>query len=424
MTGSLQPANSERPRGVGAFAQTVLFLCIAAMAGLVFWGHKQTLTHFAAGTGVVLPFGEDVRVESGTGGTALPHRLEDGMTVAKGQILFRIETVKEVSVRHRIPKATDSLRASIARLEAEAADAERVGFPSEIEKSAAAERERRLFADRRAARDRTIQSVRGQIAQTRQAIAEARAKAEQAGRARELAQKELDLLAPLVERGISPKLEFLRVEQRIEELKAERSQAELAVPRHEARIGALERNIADAIAAYRSDAARQLAEARAKAAQARQPKVTRKRERVVTDVAAPVDGVLRQLRVPREGSAVVPGQGLASVQLPVQNIAIDARIDGRIRQGATVTVFRDRYERHAAVRATVDPASSAGQVDGSPVRLRIAAQTPHFETVRVANLPVRIEVQTELPVFAYLLEQFAGARKGQLPAFLANYIDQ
>jgi hypothetical protein len=62
------------------------------------------------------------------------------------------------------------------------------------------------------------------------------------------------VIEPLVSRGISPKLEFLRVKQKVQELEAQRQQAMLAVSRHEAAMQEAERRIQEASAVTRAEA--------------------------------------------------------------------------------------------------------------------------------------------------------------------------
>ena len=85
-------------------------------------------------------------------------------------------------------------------------------------------------------------------------IAEQKATDEQAARARDLAQQELETLGPLFDRGISPKLEFLRVQQKVQELDAQRERAILAVPRLEAAIREIDRKVEAAAVEFRRQA--------------------------------------------------------------------------------------------------------------------------------------------------------------------------
>ena len=121
---SATPNIYARPRrAAGRFAQILLLTVIVVAVGFGFWAKDLPMTAVVQGDGVVAPLGKVMRVFSASSGAVAPHRIREGMTVTEGQVLFRVETVKEVAVLQNAAPVSKALRATVARLAAEVAGA-------------------------------------------------------------------------------------------------------------------------------------------------------------------------------------------------------------------------------------------------------------------------------------------------------------
>ncbi len=413
----------RRHRSVGSFSQILLVVVIAAAVGLGYWARDQRVTSIAKGSGVVRSLEKTISVVGTTGGVVRPHELAEGTMVAEGQVLFRIETVTEVAVEQEAPPVPKMLRAATARLRAEANGAERIVFPKDIDGSAEAARQRVLFLERQTKLNRAVQALRDTVGKARLEIDEQRATAVRSARARELAQKELDLLRPLVDRGISPKLEFLRVQQKVQDLDAQREQALLAVPRLEAAIRESERRIEETTAEFRSQAKRLLAEKQSVLRARPRAVVTKKRKVTTTEVRAPAEGEIRRVLVNKSGAAIGAGQELAIISPPVKLLTIDGQVPAYAGEGLLlkeeVLVEHVRGFDVTGIGAeflAIAPIEEnlKGPYDVRRITLRVAAGTPGFETLAKFGGRVRITVRYQKPVFDYLLDSIWMASGGRI----------
>lgn len=415
------PASSHKRRAsVGPLAQFLLIAVIAATAALVYLARDVTLLSISRGTGVVAPFDRVRLVLSPISGSVARHEIREGMTVEEGQILFWIENTDALSEGDDALANISVLRATVARLEAEAAGADSISFPDEISESAAASEQRDIFDARRAKIRQRLQASHDAVAQNRLTITEQKAAAEQHEKARDLAKQELAVIEPLVSRGISPRLEFLRVKQKVQELEALREQAMLAVPRLEAVVEEAERRIQEVTLRARADARRELGDAESELAAALETvQVAARIENA--EVRAPIGGTVKRLLLGPSGDKVREGQAIIEIAPPVVSIFVDANFPAaestalRVDQKASVTLSVSG-EPVAGILVAIDADISVSP-QGSRYRkaqLRVDAGTPGFDQVTNAGLGVGVIVENDLPLLDYVLDTIAAARGGSL----------
>lgn len=408
----------RRRCSVGRLSQILFVAVVATAIGIGYWARNLTVTAITEGGGVVQNIGKTVQVVSATDGTVVPHEIADGMIVTQDQVLFRIETVTEVAVAQKAPPVPKLLRTAAARLRAEVDGAERIAFPKDIDGSAEAGGQRALFLERRSKLNRAVQALRDTVRQARLEIEEHRATAVRTARARDLAQKELDLLKPLVDRGISPKLEILRVQQKVQDLEAQREQALLALPRLEASIRDGERSIESTGTDFRREAKRLLLQNQREIATAKRTTISKKRDVSTTVIRAPIAGKIRHVLVGKRGAKVEDGKILALIDPPRKEIFVNAsvpaasRIGARIGQDATVT-FNVMFS-FVSIQAKVFAVDTADSSSSRQIRIRIDAGTPGFDDLANYEGDVRVTVLAEQPILTYLLDRISFASGGNI----------
>ncbi len=286
-------AVGRRGDGARGFACLLLFVIAAFVAGFILWARDATLIEVTRGVGAVVLSGNAQRIQSPVGGVLVSQRARKGAVVEKGQVLARVEDATEASAARQSRTAYLKLLAAVVRLRAEAEGADVVAFPQEIVKdmNSAAEGERNRFDERRAALDREVQVSRDQAERKREEIAALKAKAAQSKRARKLAEKELAVLKPLVARGVSPKLESIRVEGEIQALRTQLENAALAIKRAQTALAAAERSESEKKQKFRAAARRALNERQAALEALRRPPIAVGVAR--TEIRAPMRGTRR-----------------------------------------------------------------------------------------------------------------------------------
>ena len=168
--------------------------------------------------------------------------------------------------------------------------------------------------------------VDAQSRQRQEALNEARAALDSAGRRRALAAEELDVLGPLVARGLAPKLERIRAEQRLAEAEGAIEAGRLAVARADAAIDEVEQQRRTTRERFRTRAIEELATAKLDHDRLVEqlPALVDKVRR--TEVRSPVKGIVNRVLVTTEGGVATPGQPLAEI-VPVEDtLLIDAEV--------------------------------------------------------------------------------------------------
>lgn len=413
----MAPAETPRRRAVGPVSQCLLIAVLVAAGALVWWGRDVTLTAIATGNGVIATKPEPVRVATPSDGRLAPHDVQAGMHVVQGQLLFRIEQVTETLVEGEAGVEIAALRAVVARLSAEAGGAGRVDFPDVVAGTSPAAQEAGRFDTRRRELNRAQQALRDAVASTRLEIAEQKAAAERHRKARDLAREELAVLGPLVDRGISPKLEFLRVQQKVQEMEALRERAMLAVPRLESRLRETERQRAQLEKDFR-DAARQgLREARDALAEAQRKNKTLERRVTATEIRAPVAGSIRQV-IGAPGATVRAGQTVAVLLPKMDEIFIDARIPAASRIGskvgeqAVVTYFPGRVTASVPTEIVAVAPQAGGRQ--RQIKLRVGAERQGFEEIATYDGDLQVTLRARQPILDYLLDRLSVASGGRI----------
>ncbi|HWI15131.1 MAG TPA: HlyD family type I secretion periplasmic adaptor subunit, partial [Burkholderiales bacterium] len=222
---------------------------------------------------------------------------------------------------------TLALKAKIARLNAETRRAALV-MPEEVTKGnrAIAERERALYQARQTEYGTRAQVLKQQLAQRESELHELRNRAQRLAEQLVLVEREMAITAPLVKRGVVSEVELLRLEREQARTRTDLEQARLGIPRGEAAIAEASGKIADADAAFRSQAGTDLAQAQGELAKLAEqiPALEDRASRTV--VRAPMDGIVKVIPNKTVGGVVQPGSPMVEM-VPVEDtLLVETRL--------------------------------------------------------------------------------------------------
>ncbi len=407
---------TRRRASVGSFAQLLLLAVIAGAGALMYLAKDFTLASAMRGTGTVAPFGKPRLMLSPVAGTVSTQALQNGPVVDQGQLLFRIETAEETADADALRSKDRAVRAMIDRLEAVVGGAEDIVFSDDLVGTAAAAQEQETFDEQKVSLVQQLQVFRDTAAKNRLEITEQKAAAVRFKQARDLAKQELDVIAPLVSRGVAPKLESLRLQQKVQELEAKRESATLTIPRLEASLQESERRLKETVTAFRADARKDLSEKNAELAAVQQALADSTGRVVTTEVRAPMRGTVGRAAA----GDVRAGQVLAEIAPLMEALFVDVKLPAsesatlRPNERAIVNVGSANIPSvlvDVGRNTNVDPQGQRFR----QVSLRINADTAGFEQLTTAGLGVGVIVETRLPVLDYILDAIAVARGGALP---------
>lgn len=400
----------ELPIEPSKAAQYLLY----AIAGLLFvslvWASFAKLDRVTRGDGRFVPSNHLQQVQYLEGGIIKSIMVKPGATVKKGDVLVTVDPTQINAQMAQGEDGYNNLAAKIARLEAEAAGGF-PAFPADVERAAPdiAANERKLFEARKREYDAALAVESGKLE-------EAKAALDYALQTQSLAEQELAIVAPLVEKGIEPKLELIRARQRAAGAKGDKMRAELAVKGAQSEIDRIK-------SSYLASVADELAKAKAEmmGISGGLPALRDKVDR--TEVRSPIDGVVHRVLVATIGGVVQPGQTIVEVVPAGDTPLVEAKIKPadigflRVGQDARVKVSAYDSSTYGSLSGkieTISPDAIESEKDGQRFfQITVRLDDPALET-KDGALPLMAGMAAEVDVLngkrtvlAYLLKPIA-----------------
>ena len=305
---------------------TVWVACVLLLVALV-WARFAVLEEVTTGEGKAIPSSKVQVIQNLEGGIVSEILVREGQVVDKGTVLLRLDDTRFRSNKGESEADRLALTARVERLSAEAEGRE-MALPEEITREAPqlAEDELSLYRARAQRLDSEQRILSEQLRQKTQELAEFRSKSQQYRSSLGLIQQELNMSQPLVKAGAISQVEILRLQRSAVETRGELQATNLAIPRAESAVMEIERKMDESRLSFRSDAIKELNEARTElskitsTSKAIDDRVSR------TTVVSPVHGVIKQLKVNTIGGVVQPGSDLVEVVPLEDSLLIEARI--------------------------------------------------------------------------------------------------
>ncbi|MBF7731592.1 HlyD family type I secretion periplasmic adaptor subunit [Pseudomonas sp. N040] len=305
---------------------TVWAVCALLIVALI-WAAFAELEEVTRGEGKAIPAGKVQTIQNLEGGIVSEIFIREGQIVQKGDVLLRLDDTRFMSNKGESEADRLALTARVERLTAEAE-----GKPLVIS-AGIANRAPRLAEDEMALHESRLrrlkseQSVLGeQLRQKQQELAEFKAKQTQYSSSLALIQQELNMSQPLVESGAISRVEILRLRRSAVEMRGSMDATRLAIPRAQAAINEIERRIEESELAFRSDAFKELNDARTELQKITATSVAIEDRVSRTTVVSPVHGIIKQMNVNTIGGVVQPGSDLLEIVPLEDNLLIEARI--------------------------------------------------------------------------------------------------
>jgi adhesin transport system membrane fusion protein len=419
-------------RGAHRFAHILLIVIVVFFVTFYLWARSAELEEVTRGEGSVIPSGQVQVVQNLEGGIVAAINIHEGQLVEKGQVMLKIDNVVAASDLKESRARWLALSGLTARLEAETTGKDLIPFPKEVSAEAPeiAKREQELFQSRKAGLDAELDILRRQEDQRRQELVELQGRFDKLQGSLQFAEQELEMTAPMVEKGVAPQIDLLRLKRQVNDLKGDAQATELSIPRVKSALAEASRRISERVQRFRSDTLKELNDARATLSviqanvSAQQDKVTR------TDVRSPVRGTVKQLLVNTIGGVIRPGQDLVEI-VPIEDtLLIEAKIRPSdvafLRPGldATVKVTAYDYSIYGGLPATLEDISADTITDETPgkgaekfYRIRLRTKR-NFLGTEEHPLPIMsgMTVQTDIltgkkTVLDYLLKPILKARQ-------------
>lgn len=291
-------------RQKSSMALLVLIIALLVAAGI--WAYFSKLEEITRGDARIIASSREQVIQSLEGGILAEMMVREGATVQAGQPLLRIDETRARSSYQEGYRKALSLKASAARLRAESRGTE-LKFPDDV------------LADRE-----SVQNETDTFNARRDALQQATAstRASQALIAREIA-----ITKPMVAKGLVAEAELLRLQRQHNDLQM---------------------TMQERINKHRVDAANDLSKVEAELAQVREALTAREDQMTRTVLTAPVNGIVKNIRMNTRGGVVQPGQDIMEI-IPLEDqLLVEAKIRPHdvafLRPGLPATVKISAYD--------------------------------------------------------------------------------
>lgn len=311
-------------RGAHPAANRLFWVIVFFILAMLTWANFAKLDEVTSGEGKVIPSSNVQTVQNLEGGIIQEIFVRDGDIVEAGEVLIRIDDTGFSSSFNEKLARLEGLKVAIIRLEAEA-DGEEVVYPIDVAEHFI-DTDRALARSRRAEMMSTLSILKSQIEQKQQSYKESLTKLEQAKRAFELKDKEYKMTVPMLSQGVVSKVEMLRVEQELNQLKGEMEASEIAVPSAASSVSESISRLEEARTKIQTETLKELGEKKEEFTRLSESIKAVEDQVARTTVRAPVKGTIKQVLVNTIGGVVEPGMDLVEL-IPLEDtLLIEARI--------------------------------------------------------------------------------------------------
>lgn len=370
-------------------------------------------------------------VQHQEGGIVKEVLVRDGSRVEAGQVLLVLDDVRVDATNELLRTQLDGELAKAARLDAERALEEVVGYPEELTSRTAGEprvaelilRESAVFATRRSVLESQVKLLRDQIREARReagALAD-QVKAEEHGL--KLQKDELDANVALAEKGFMSKTRILGFERAVADYQSRLGEHQAALAQSKQRAGDFGLRIVSLRNQYMQQATDELKESTSRIYDLRERLRPSMDAALRQKVVAPVAGEVVDLKVTSAGAVIAPREPLLDIVPVNPELVVEARVRPEdilyVRAGGDadvkLTAFKSRTTPtvtgqviYVSADRLTDPAN---HVTYYLARVKLSAQAlKEAGDLQIqAGMPAEVFIRTpERTPLQYLLEPMSG----------------
>lgn len=421
----MSETDAAGPHFVRRSSHLILWASVAFLAIAMSWAALATIDEVTRGVGRVMPSGDVQKVQNLEGGIVSEILVAEGDDVARGQPLLRIDDTQFAASFKENNLRIQSLRARIARLEAEVNGESFTPSEGLLAHPEIAANELALYQSRRNEFETGIAVLEEERHQNLEQIAELTAENRMLKRSLELARQEFDMKQPLAEKGLLPRVEVLGVEREVTAIEGQLQANEHAIPRARGALAGVERRIEERRASFRTQALAELNEGKLELARLEESRHALEDRVRRTEVIAPVAGIVKQLNVNSIGGVVQPGMDLAEIVPVDETLIVEAEVPPadiaflRPGQKAVVKLTAYDFAIYGGLDATLEQISADTITNDEGIRVyQIRARTSRThlgadaETLPIIpGMAAEVDILTgEKTIMDYLLKPLRRAR--------------
>src|SRR5688500_9344498 len=361
----LQAPATRRHREPLTGARLIIVSVAIGFALFLLWAALAKVDEVTAGTGKVIPSSKVQLIQASEPATIAELMVRSGQRVRRGQLLARLDNPQS----RQVQAETEALEARSARLASEGLG----GAASPLQGEEAA-----LSNVRRQALSSRVSALRSSAEQRRREGAEAAATINSLSRSLELAQDNVNRLAPLAAKNIVPQTELANAQREVVDLQGRIAAAREQQGRAMAAVSEALSQASEASFTFRQEALSERSQVQQKlAVNAESLRGARGME-----LRSPVDGVVNDVQVTTIGGVVQPGEKVMEV-VPIGDKLL---VETRVKPSDIAFI---KVGDKALVKVTAYDFSTYGGLDGKVVQ--VSADSIYDEVEKQAYFTVIVE---------------------------------
>ena len=299
-------------------------IIVAAAAGFIvflLWASLAQVDEVTRGEGKVIPSSKLQTITAADPATVSELLVRTGQRVHKGQLLVRLDNPESESQLGQLQAETQSLQARSARLSAEGGMAQ----TSACQGSDCAG-EQALQAARRSALRSKVEASQATADQARRDAAEAAGTISSLQSTLQLAQHQVQMMAPLAAKNIVPQTDLLDKQREVVDIQGRIAAAREQQGKALAGVREAEAQASQATFEFKQQALDERSQVNAKIAVNEQSLRGAEGKFNRTEIHSPVDGVVNDVQVTTIGSYVQPGQKIMEVVPLGDKLLVETRV--------------------------------------------------------------------------------------------------
>ena len=304
-----------------------IWILIGFVAFLLLWAHFAQIDEVTRGEGKAIPSSKVQKIQNLEGGIVSQIFVHEGQVVQAGEQLMRLDPTRFQS---NVGETEGDRLAMFLRVERLSAEVEEraLNIPDDVRAKVPgqASSEEALFHSRQQQLKDETDGLQQQLVQKQQELREFVSKQAQYRNSLNLLRQEISMSEPLVAQGAMSQVELLRLKRGEVENRGQLDATTLAIPRAEAAVKEVERKVAETRSRFRSDALKELNEARTELSKATATGKALEDRVSRTLVTSPVRGIVKQLLVNTIGGVIQPGSDLIEIVPLDDTLLVEARI--------------------------------------------------------------------------------------------------
>jgi HlyD family secretion protein len=382
---------SSARKSIHTHAMAVVCAAVFLFASIGIMGAATGMSGAIIAQGTLVVESDIKKVQHPSGGVVKKLLVHEGSKVAKDDLLILLdETVAQANLA-AVTKSLWELQARQARLEAERDGATEISFPQALSEQSdpAAQSilagEKRYFQLRHDAAEGQKRQFREQISQLKEQINGMQDQLEATKQEAELVAKELVGVQELWDQHLIALPRLSALQRDSARLLGERGQLTASIAQAKGKISETELKILQIDQNFRSEVAKELADVRAKYAEAFEKQVTARDQTQKLEIRAPQEGIVHDLIAHTQGGVIGAGETIMTIVPDQDKLIAETHV-------APQDIDQVKLDETAFLRFTNFNQRTTPEIDGAVSRIgadvsRNDKTSPAYFVVRIGISP-------------------------------------